>query len=549
MAVRSLFGCVALVLVPALVSGDDGKAPATHPVSAEWKAKLFGMRGYPPIPEGMDAQRLFPMIDQFGQYRHKDWPGKTHDVTDLARRKDEEAADLTKHPGPADWDQYGGWKTGPQLAASGRFRVEKHEGRWWLVDPEGRLFWSQGMDSVGVHGNGTPITDREHWFTNLPDKDSPLGSFYHEARGAPMGYYQGKRHQEYNFMAANVLHKYGPNWEAEYAELCHRRLRSWGMNTIGNWSEPKILALRKTPYVATVHSGGRRLEGSKGYWGKFPDVFDPSFTAAVRQDMARQKGRAADDPWCLGCFVDNELSWNNDLSLAVAALKSPADQAAKRVFVDDLKAKYGTIEGLNKVWQTAHASWNALLETRDPPDSDKARDDLAAFASKTAEQYFRICRDAVKEVAPQALYLGCRFALTNDRAIRAAAKYCDVVSFNCYQPDLTRFKLPPGIDRPVIIGEFHFGALDRGLFHAGLVPVRDQQARAKSYEKYIGSALAHPLIVGAHWFEFGDEPTTGRGDGENYQCGFVDVCDTPYAETVAANRAMGAAMYRQRAGK
>ena len=45
--------------------------------------------------------------------------------------------------------------------------------------------------------------------------------------------------------------------------------------------------------------------------------------------------------------------------------------------------------------------------------------------------------------------------------------------------------------------------------------------------------LGNPLIVGTHWFQYGDQATTGRGDGENYQIGFVDVCDTPYAETIA----------------
>jgi hypothetical protein len=57
--------------------------------------------------------------------------------------------------------------------------------------------------------------------------------------------------------------------------------------------------------------------------------------------------------------------------------------------------------------------------------------------------------------------------------------------------------------------------------------------------------LHHPQIVGTHWFQYQDEPTTGRSyDGENYQIGFVDVADTPYAETIAASRRIGASLYR-----
>lgn len=33
--------------------------------------------------------------------------------------------------------KYGGWLNGPRLAATNRFRVEKINGRWWAVDPEG----------------------------------------------------------------------------------------------------------------------------------------------------------------------------------------------------------------------------------------------------------------------------------------------------------------------------------------------------------------------------------------------------------------------------
>ena len=57
------------------------------------------------------------------------------------------------------------------------------------------------------------------------------------------------------------------------------------------------------------------------------------------------------------------------------------------------------------------------------------------------------------------------------------------------------------------------------------------------------TALANKYLVGAHWFAYLDEPTTGRGDGEKYQIGFVDTADTPYIETVNAARKVGAMLY------
>lgn len=41
---------------------------------------------------------------------------------------------------------------------------------------------------------------------------------------------------------------------------------------------------------------------------------------------------------------------------------------------------------------------------------------------------------------------------------------------------------------------------------------------------------------------------TGRGDGENYQVGLVDICDTPYTEMVEAIRASGERLYEWHRG-
>ena len=130
-----------------------------------------------------------------------------------------------------------------------------------------------------------------------------------------------------------------------------------------------------------------------------------------------------------------------------------------------------------------------------------------------------------------------------------AARHCDVVSFNEYAHTMGR-DLPAGaMDKPMIIGEFHFGALDRGLFHTGLVPTADQQERARCYGEYMMSCLAHPRVVGAHWFQWIDQPLTGRGfDAENFQIGFLTVTDCPQPELVEAARTVARIMYVRRYG-
>src|SRR5690606_21523217 len=117
-----------------------------------------------------------------------------------------------------------------------------------------------------------------------------------------------------------------------------------------------------------------------------------------------------------------------------------------------------------------------------------------------------------KEAAPGKLYLGCRYISINENVLCVAAKYCDVLTFDLFVDSLSDFKLPEGIDKPVIIGEFHFGALDRGLFNSGLNKKANQKERGLAYQKYVKSALQNPHIIGTSWHQFSDQATTGRFD-------------------------------------
>ena len=501
-----------------------------------------------------DANPFFPFIDAFGQYRHKDWPGKVHSVAEFEQRRKTEAKEMAATPGPKDWCQYGGWAAGPQGKATGYFRTEKLNGKWWLVDPDGHLFFSHGIDTV-MQLDTTPIDERGDWFADFPGTKPEFDRFL-TSRHAWTGHYAGRRLGCFSFAGANLARKYGLKWETVYPEVVHRRLRSWGLNTLAAFSDKSAYQLRLTPYTDLIVSGSaKRIEGWANLWGKFPDVFDPSFAEVVRSSVASRKEASAGDPWCIGYFSDNELPWGDEISLALGALKSPPEQAAKKVFAADLRTKYGDIPRLNQAWGTTHVSWDAFLLSTNTPNPETARDDLAAFYTKTAETYFRVVRDAIKTVAPNQLYLGCRFALVadklvNPRAAAAAAKYCDVVSFNLYCTSVADFRYAGCTNVPIISGEFHFGALDRGMFHPGAVPVANQTARAQAYKDYVRGALRHPLFVGVHWFQFQDEPVVGRvADGENYAIGFVDVADTPYHEIIGASREVGANMYQIRMAK
>jgi hypothetical protein len=267
------------------------------------------------------------------------------------------------------------------------------------------------------------------------------------------------------------------------------------------------------------------------------------------RDSLAARAESIGDPWCLGYFVDNELNWQDDLAAGLQVVQSPPEQPAKQALLEDLTAKYVTINALNKYWGTAYGSWKELLACRTAPDATRAARDLTAFIERFNDTYFRLCREAVIAHDPAALYLGCRMHHIYPKVALAAARYCDVFSINCYRYDVRAMVLPEELQLPVVIGEWHFGALDRGLLHPSLRHVQDQSERAVMYRSYLKGALAHPSFVGAHWFQYVDQATTGRFDGENYQAGFVDICDTPYWETIQACREVGSHLYPLRYGQ
>jgi hypothetical protein len=492
---------------------------------------------------------FLPCIDRFGQYRHRTWPGKITNAADLAGRVAQEDADLAAHPAPAQWNAWGGWADGPQLQATGTFRTARVDGRWWLVDPDGRLFWSQGVCSVGIEKNvrldgtlGVPhtiIDGREAWFEDRPFDDPANAGFVGSILKVHSGIFAGKTARTYNFPGANLARKHGANWEDVFAERLPVRLRSWGFNTLGNWTQPRYTALSRLPYTLGINTAkAAPIAAATGHWGRFPDPWGD--LATVAQDALAQQSDARTDPWCIGYFIGNELSWGEPDTLALATLASPPQQPAKRRFLARLQERHASIDALNATWGTTYGSWEALAASTTPPDRQRAQADLLDFNAAICDAYYAEVAKVIRAQAPGRLILGSRLVLGwgTAQALAACQRHCDLVSFNVYAPDWDKVKLPD-LDAPILISEYGTGASDRGLSSSHLFGVATQDARAAWIARWQAGAAADRRIVGMHWFQFRDESVGGRAhDGEDFNCGLVDVADTPYAETIAAFRSI-----------
>lgn len=456
-----------------------------------------------------------PATDAFGQERHGDWKFKIKSKADFAKRLESEEAWLAKFPVLDNRSRYGGWTGGPRFPATGHFSTAEKDGVWWLVDPEGWPFWSIGATGINLQLGKTTTPGIGKW----------------------------------NPRQSNLKLKFGDHWKSAVTDFTHQRFKAWGMNTFGNWSDPEVYLARKTPYTVAVHCR-RAIIPEKGETHKaLPDVFHPDFRKNIFEGVARFK-READDPWCLGFFIDNELSFSQSTTPAGKTLDAPADCHSRVELLRQLKEKYETIERLNAAWNADFADWKAV-GTPEGKWAPARGEDMLAFSEAWYHEYFKTCRDAMRKYAPNKLYLGSRINHTkNKTALSICAEYADVVSINFYDYTPDVFKAPEGFNAPVLIGEFHFGTItERGVWGGGLCTGADIAHSADLFKTYFTEALKNPLIVGAHWFKFSDQPLTGRGDGENYRIGFVDVTDTPYPEMVEACREVAEEMYALRWNK
>ncbi len=488
----------------------------------------------------MDTKHILPLVDRYGQLRHGEWAGKIHNDQELnaaVAKEKKELASLSEIP---DRNQYGGWLSGPQLKSTGKFHTEKYKGKWYIVDPDGKLFFSLGINHVDILGSDvyTALTkERQLLFEKLPDQEKTDKHFYWTKNGK----------NSVSFLAWNLSRKYGSEWQKISQETAIKRLKSWGINTLGHWSNKEIIRKERIPYTVGFTMAGRgvkSLGGNQTRRGTCYDVYDPSFGSTVKTLLAEIQDLLK-SPWCLGIFIDNELHWNDDF--AVLALRAPESSAAKQAFINDLKQKYKSIGALNSAWKSHYKDWGDMQKNRKLPDRKASFRDFKDFYRKTVDTYYSIIKKNIQAMAPGCLYLGSRYAEFNPEVFEAAAKYCDIVSFNLYVGSLKDFTPPARIDVPLLVGEFHFGATDRGMWGSGLTPARNQHERAEKFRKYVISALEHPQFVGCHWFEYYDQPFSGRMlDGENYNIGFVNNVDIPYPEMVNTARQVSKDIYKIR---
>ncbi|MGH7981143.1 MAG: hypothetical protein ACREE6_17340, partial [Limisphaerales bacterium] len=327
------------------------------------------------------------------------------------------------------------------------------------------------------------------------------------------------------------------------------RLSSWGFTTIGGWSDYAALGRCGNPKVAFIPV----LAIGMTCGAPWEDMWDTNLIARMYAVARRQILPIRDDPRLLGYYTDNEMGWWNG-ALFNLTLKQPATSGQRQRLMKLLRQTYHnnwrelrgdfTPEGADSF---AELDQHGILYLR--PDSRGIRV-CRRFLGLMAKRYYSLVHQIIRTYDPRGLILGDRYqSFYYPEVARAAAPHVDVISMNLNAawndgtfPRFYLDTLHALTHRPVYVSEFYMTAEQNGSGDkndTSTFPVVATQAeRAAGFKNTLQALLRTPYVVGADWFQYYDEPTHGRFDGENYDFGLVDIHDRPYKALTAAARAL-----------
>jgi hypothetical protein len=391
--------------------------------------------------------------------------------------------------------------------AEGFWRIAQNEnGVWWFLSPENHPEFLNTVTTVQP-------------FQLARDKDGPA--------------YQSTDYDGGLSFSGNL-----DAWAARTLD----RVRDMGFKGLGAWSHP---VFHKSPVPMT-----RDLNIWSWMHGPARRFYAPEFAAAAEQAIKSQLEPLKDNKNLVGYFIDNELDWSDAGSgPAVYFDHLPATDPNRIEVVRVIQSVWQTPEKFNKDWNVKIKDWKEIDAWPTLPRSPQPAYSrlFSAWLSHLAEDYFRLTTTLIHKYDQNHLVLGVRFkGYALKEVVRASRGYTDVLSLNYYPSDA---RLDPEMFRmmhevsgqPIMLSEYSFHALDGRSGNRNTVgfyaQVLDQQARADGYRLMTTRLARVPYVIGADWFQWNDEPPSGRAnDGEDANFGVVDIDDKPYESLISAVR-------------
>jgi hypothetical protein len=407
------------------------------------------------------------------------------------------------------------------IPGNGYYQVKQVDDIWWLIDPDGLLTWSIGVQSIG----------------NILWENPALSKIVEE--------------------------KYGGN-QSYYMEDQIPRLRKWNFTTGGSWSGPAFYELNKR-----MISNGKEPFPSFHFIG-FTTVGDQAFSLRNREGIVNDLGEHAmvdpfnplwrsqaeekaknivemykEVPWLVGFFVDNEINFRS-------LTKYLHSEYCSKELANWLAASFNDdIEKLNNAWSDDQKKYNysSFQEISEKiPDQDPTEvceNDLRKFVRHLMKTYIDFTIETIRKYDKNHLIISNRFALGNKtKAIQRVDDFIDLFgnydivctnlyaeSGGSYSPDqmaLLQY-LYEKTNRPILIGEWSFHANESNIpldVWGGKI-VGTMKERGEAYHRAMVSWAHLPYMVGAHFYKWGNGyGPVGRYRGRN--AGLVNDQNEPY---------------------
>lgn len=386
------------------------------------------------------------------------------------------------------------------------FSIQQQGETAWFVRPNGERFFSVGVCCVNQ------------------------GASRKEFDAANPGYAAWRHYTDSNLWAQAAL----------------KRLKDWRFTTVGGWSDFEALRECGDPVVAfapVLHIGST---AGAPWW----DMWDSKIVNRMESVAREQILPLRDDPHLIGYYTDNETGWWNAILFKMTLEQAPTSGQRQRL--------------IQLLRETYRNDWDELLRDFEPAPGVENWDALSRhgmlflrpgghgihverrFLEVLAERYYALVHDIVRKYDRRALILGDRYqSFYYPEVARACARHVDAVSSNLNASwndgTFARFYLETLhrlVGKPVVIGEFYMSARENRSGNKntrGIYPVVvTQRERAAGFCNTLQALVRIPYVIGADWFQYYDEPTHGRYDGENFNFGLVDIDDRPYEALITA---------------
>ncbi|HCE45264.1 MAG TPA: hypothetical protein DET40_17125 [Lentisphaeria bacterium] len=474
-------------------------------------------------------------VDRFGQIVKEKIVNRISGEDELKKDVEDEKAYYESLKPPV-FDRFGGLPdSGAKMGLNktGFFHVEKKDGKWILVNPDGNAFFHLGVCSFGPV-SWTYVEGRESTFEWIPPHDKT-----YESAWSPDKWWNSKA---VSYQLANMIRKYGePVTMANFQDRMIDRVRKWGFNSVGAFSgvDRETMTKKNFPYVSALPS-------ASGWNGiqSLPDIretFDPfdEKTVAEFDKQCSNIAKNADDPMLIGYFITNEPT-HEAVPRVIPTLKNVP---VKKRLVQFLEEKYKTVDACNKAWKMNHPDFKAMEGVGLPVTTKEASEDMQAFTAFFFETLFKLTYDTVKKYDRNHMIIGSRWqpsTANNEQLCRIAGKYTDIVSVNYYtygvdKDYLDRIYKWSG-EKPMFLSEFYWSSSS----DSGVGPFKDvnnQQERGLAYRNYLENTASLGYVVGVEWFTLVDAPCMGvfysKYDGERPNCGLISVTDRPWKDMLA----------------